>query len=483
MNDVSTEVTDTAVSATLLQLNRQQCNLLLLRPLYELALRIRQDDGKRLFEGLDTNYLSLLLIDFLVEGGVLGRGRTHPEVLAFMAEVVQRLKPSLEDAEARKVGSEILGGLANVENRQERFEYQYFDAAKGHNVRFAFSLLRYERGDDSAYYYRVTDEGFVVYLGMLDLGAADMQVLMESMLSKLVARGRVGEALDVSRQARLEAARYYESIRTHLDRARRVPDSISWHDDLEPFLASSREHIDGRRENERQLLSMVTEHLQEAEDVSTRENLYRLKQSVDSEYGIHTQLLTLLGEAGGRYLHSQSALFRARSRQSLPNLDDRVLPELAQLPVSELAALGDAESFTFLSSVPPRLLFVPQLFDLLLEPQPEGLPPNDAEDEMVDITAVPPQFSPADIQGAERFLRETFTANPSIDIEQILGQAEAAGLGRSVQEYMTFLLYQFFARKESPFALDVTVTGRFRSRVVEGGRLQFTSAEKSNEPQ
>ena len=48
---------------------------------------------------------------------------------------------------------------------------------------------------------------------------------------------------------------------------------------------------------------------------------------------------------------------------------------------------------------------------------------------------------------------------------------------------MTFLLYQFFARKESPFALDVTVTGRFRSRVVEGGRLQFTSAEKSNEPQ
>ena len=175
---------------------------------------------------------------------------------------------------------------------------------------------------------------------MLDLGAADMQVLMESMLSKLVARGRVGEALDVSRQARLEAARYYESIRTHLDRARRVPDSISWHDDLEPFLASSREHIDGRRENERQLLSMVTEHLQEAEDVSTRENLYRLKQSVDSEYGIHTQLLTLLGEAGGRYLHSQSALFRARSRQRLPNLDDRVLPELAQLPVSELAAWG-----------------------------------------------------------------------------------------------------------------------------------------------
>ena len=87
--------------------------------LYELALRIRQDDGKRLFEGLDTNYLSLLLIDFLVEGGMLGRGRTHPEVLAFMAEVAQRLKPSLEDAEARKVGSEILGGLANVDNRQD----------------------------------------------------------------------------------------------------------------------------------------------------------------------------------------------------------------------------------------------------------------------------------------------------------------------------------------------------------------------------
>ena len=47
---------------------------------------------------------------------------------------------------------------------------------------------------------------------------------------------------------------------------------------------------------------------------------------------------------------------------------------------------------------------------------------------------------------------------------------------------MTFLMYQYFARKESPFTMDVTVVGRFRSLVVEGSRLQFKSLdEKANE--
>src|SRR2546425_3272458 len=144
MTALDIEQVETAPVGVLLSLTRQQCNLLLLRPLFELALRTRQDDGRRLFEGLDTNYLCLLLIDFLAEGGALGRGRTHPEVMAHMTEVIQHLKPGLDDAEARKVGSEILGGLMNSENRQERFEFQYFDATKRQTLRYAFSLLRYE---------------------------------------------------------------------------------------------------------------------------------------------------------------------------------------------------------------------------------------------------------------------------------------------------------------------------------------------------
>ena len=483
MSDVATEVTDGPGFGTLLPLNRQQCNLLLLRPLFELALRLRQDEGKRVFEGLDTNYLSLLLIDFLVEGGVLGRGRTYPEVLAFMAEAAQRIKPGLTEAEARRVGIEVLGALANADNRQERFEYQYFDAATRHTSRFAFSLLHYERGDDNTYRYRVTEQGFVLYLGMLDLGAADMQELMESMLAKLVARGRVSEALDVSRQSRLEAARYQETIRAHLERARRIPDSVTWQEDLEPFLNESRTHIDERQQHEQQLLAMVTERLQEADSAATREKLYRLKQTVDSEYRIHTQLLTLVGEAGQRYLRSQSALFRARSRQHLPNLDDRVLPELAQLSVASLAQVADREGFALLSAAPPRLLYLPQLFDLLLEPQPEDVAPPTSEDELVDITAPPLKFTPEDVAAAEKFLREALATNPRIDIQQILDQAEATGLQRTVQEYMTFLMYQSFARKESPFAVEVTVNGRFRSQVVEGGRLEFTRREPDHEPQ
>jgi hypothetical protein len=482
MTIAETDQVESIPAGVLLSLTRQQCNLLLMRPLFEIALRIRQEEARRLFDGLDTNYLCLLLIDFLAEGGTLGRGRTHPEVLAYMSDVVQRLKPELADADARKVGGEILGSLLNTDNRQESFRYQYFDATKQRMLRYTFALLRYERGDDNGYYYRVTDHGFQVYLGMLNLGAGEMQEFMEMMLAKLIARGRIDEALDVSRQARVEAARYFESIRSHLNNASRVPDQVTWHDDLAPFLESSRTHIDGRREQERQILNNVTERLQDAGDVSTREKFYRLKQMVDSEYDIHTQLMTLIGNAGARFMRSQVALFRARSRQRLPNLDDRVLPDLVKLPVEGLAALADTEDFCLFSAVAPRFLYLPQLFDLLLEPLPDELVPDESAADMVDIVALLPQFSPEVISAAEKFLRESFATNAKTDIEKILANAEAAGLGRPVQEYMTFIMYQCFSRKESPFDVDVAAKGRFRSRVVEGSRLEFTLRLNTHEP-
>lgn len=472
-----TEIPHTSPQGILLDLARQQRNLLLLRPLYEVALGIRHEESKRIFDGLDTNYLCLCLIDFIMEGGVFSLGRTHPEVLSFLAEVTQRVKPTLTETEARKVGAIILDALHNAENRYERFEYQYFDASTGELQRYAFSLIRYERGEDDAYYYRVTDEGFLVYLGMLDLGAEDMQILMEKMLAELVKRGRVNEAVDVSRQAYLEAARYQEKIRMHLDRARRVPDAVTWRSDLEPFLDKARTHIDERQIGERQMLNIVTDKLAEAEELSTREKLVRLKDTVEREFGIHTQLLTLVGEAGQQYMRSQAAMFRARSRQALPNLDDKVLPDFLALSVAELATIGDEAGHVLFSANVPRLFYVPQLIDLLLEPKPEAVEPDQIEDDMANIEAMLPHFSVEDIRAADHFLRTAFSRDGQTDIERVLADAQASGLGRPVQEYMTFLMYQSFAKEESPFNVLVTTNGRFKSLVVEGERLQFTKRE------
>ena len=472
-------MTETASDkASGLDLERQQHNLLLLRPLFELALKTRRGDASEpLFSGVDTHYLALATLDFIMEGSVLGLGRALQEIVAHVAELTRRMKPTLGDLDARKVAREVLDTLHNAAGKYERFEYEYFDPGSGQSKRYAFSLLRYERAEDDQHYYRVSDEGFLVYLGMLDLGAANMQELMEKMLHELVRRGRVNEAVDVSRQAYLQAARYFETIRSRLDRAQRVPDSVTWTGDLEPFLAGAREHLDGRQTEERQMLSVVTDKLREGEDPKTRDKLVQLKETVEKELHLGSQLLGLLGDAGQRYLRAQAAKFRARTRQNLPDLEEKLLPDLLSLGVGELGGLSDQQGHSLFSAAIPKVFSLSGVMELLLEPQAEAVNLDEREAEMVRLEELPPHFTPEDDASANRFLHDVFAREPDIDIEQILALADHAGLRRQVQELMTFRMYQAFSREESQFNVDAHANGRFSTGMVEGTRLQFKTRE------
>lgn len=468
--------------AVLVDLERQQRNLLLLRPLFELALKTRRGDASEpLFSGLDTNFLALITLDFIMEGSVLGLGRPLQETVAYGAEVTLRMKPSLSEQDARKVAREVLDTLHNAANKYERFEYDYFDPVSGQSKRYAFSLLKYQRAEDDQHYYRVSDEGFLVYLGMLDLGAANMQELMEKMLYELVRRGRVNEAVDVSRQAYLQAARYFETIRSRLDRAQRVPDSVTWTGDLEPFLNGAREHLDARQMEERQMLSVVTDKLREGEDPTTREKLVRLKETVETELHLGTQLLHLIGEAGQSYLRAQAVMFRARTRQNLPDLEEKLLPELLNLNISELAMMGDAQGHSLFNGAIPKVFSLGDVVELLLEPQAEDIAPHTSEDQMVRVDELPPHFTPEDDAAANQFLHDIFSREPCIDIEAVLSAADQAGLRREVRELMTFRMYQAFSREESQFNVDAHADGRFSSDLVEGTRLKFNKREVSHD--
>lgn len=465
-------------SASALDLSRQQRNLLLLRPLFELSLKTRRGDASEaLFSGLDTHYLALATLDFIMEGSALGLGRTLQETVAHGANLVRRMKPALDEQESRKVAREVLDTLHNAAGKYERFEYDYYDPASRESRRYAFSLLRYERAEDDQHYYRASDEGFLVYLGMLDLGAANMQELMEKMLHELVKRGLVNDAVDVSRQAYLQAARYYEMIRSRLDRAQRVPDAISWAGDLEPFLQDSRSHLDGREADERQLLAVVTDKLRDSEDPGTREKLVRLKETVERELRLGAQLHTLIAEAGHRYMRAQASMFRARSRQNLPDLEERLLPELLELTVGELGEVAEQRGHSLISAVVSKAYNLSGLVEMLLEPQPEGSLAVEVEDEMVSLEELPPHFTAADDAEASRFLHEIFAKDPNIDIVAVLDAADKAGLQRQVRELMTFRMYQAFSREESPFKVSARAEGRFSSDLVEGTRLVFSKPE------
>lgn len=92
----------------LLDLSRQLRNLLLLRPLFQLELnktRIGEDgasdDG--LFQGVDTFYLALSALDFMMEATTISMGAPQGEVQGHLANVACSMKPALSKAQSFRV--------------------------------------------------------------------------------------------------------------------------------------------------------------------------------------------------------------------------------------------------------------------------------------------------------------------------------------------------------------------------------------------
>ncbi|MCM2310353.1 MAG: hypothetical protein NDI84_03025 [Steroidobacteraceae bacterium] len=462
-----------------LDLTRQLRNLLLLRPLFEFALKIRRtEEGDGLYEGLDAQYLALALLDFIMEGGALGRGRSRVETINHIGEVVRRMKPAISDFDARRVGQELLDALHNQAGLFHPFEYTYFDAGTETVQPFRFSLLRYERAEDESSYYRVTDEGFLVYLGMLDLGAANMQEFMDKLLHELIRRGRVDDAVQVSNQAYRQALRFFEHIRTQLESAIRTPARVSWPADIEPVLKNSREHLNARTTEQHSLLDVVTSKLSDSvADPAARANLAHLSERLQQEQRVGASLDTLLAAAANRYMRAQTANFRARPKQRMPDLDQVVLRELMQLDVTTLAEAGDRMGHHLIGAETPRLFDFNLLFKRLLETSVDDVAVPEDSGERMSIDDIPPHFTAEDHREAEAFLAEFFAAHAETDIVSVLAAAEAAGIGARSISLMVFRMYQGYSRKESRYPVSTRAEGRFDHRLVTGSKLVFTRDE------
>jgi hypothetical protein len=226
--------------STLLDLSRQLRNLLLLRPLFQLELNKLRigDEGAPdagLFQEIDTGYLALSALDLMMESTTISMGATHEEVLGHLAGVARAMKPSLTDSQSHRVGEAVLGMLDNKTNSYREFSFEHFDGTKGAWRNMRFRLVRYEPDLADVYRYRPTAEGYLVYLGMLDLSPEDSQELMEKMLDLLVQRGRFDAALEIAKRARTLSIEYRQRIRDRLHQAYRAPGSVNWSKDLNPY--------------------------------------------------------------------------------------------------------------------------------------------------------------------------------------------------------------------------------------------------------
>jgi hypothetical protein len=464
----------------LLDLSKQQRNLLLLRPVfqlerYKMMLGDELSTEHTLFQGVDTHYLTLSALDLMMEATTISSGGTSAEVLTHLAEVAMRMKPSLSAPQGRRVAEVVLDALDNKANNHREFSFDYFDAPTCSTKSVRFRLVRFEPDAEDVYRYRPTAEGYLVYLGMLDLSPEDSQELMEKMLDLLVQRGRFEAALEIARRARKLSIEYRQLIRDRLYQAYRAPGSVNWSRDMSGRLDTARIHVRQRQAEDTRMEEAVSEALIKADELHTRQSLIQLKETLRSASLLRLQLATDITESNERFIEAQRAVFRARKSTGLPDLEPQLLPQLVNLPIQTLAAEGDTFISALYPPVWPKVYDLNSVFAALLEQRAEDVVPEGDDGELTEVEPMPDQFPKELVQQVNEWLGSKFATGIPLRVDQILKAAEDAGQDRTLRRCLLLILFRSFAQSESEFKnMRVQLTGtEFILDIAQGDNLEF----------
>lgn len=471
--------TDDSVTP-LLDLGKQQRNLLLLRPLFQLELnklRVGSENAgdQGLFTGIDTHYLVLAALDFMMEGTTLNMGSTQSEVLGHLAAVAQEIKPALTVLQANRVAEVVLDTLDNKANSYREFAYDFFDATSKTTKSIRFRLVVYEPDLEDTYRYRPTSEGYLVYLGMLDLSPEDSQELMEKMLGMLVQRGRFEVALEIAKRARKLSIEYRQLIRDRLMQAYRAPGSVNWTSEMASKLTSARTHVRGRQSEDQRMEEAVREALVLADEPKNRQDLSQLLKTLQSAGLIRCHLVNDITVAPERFLEVQRSVFRVRRPSGLPDLEARLFPQLLGLPTQALVDNADNCISGFYPSTWPKIYDLNSVFALLLERRTEEPEPETDDGDITPYAPPIDQFSKQLIVSVEQWLKKQFSTGASYRVDELLDMAEQEGLDSLTRRCMVLMLFRSFAHSESVFPnVRADASGRFCFDVAQGTNLVFS---------
>lgn len=475
------EETDSAPDSAveLLDLNKQQRNLLLLRPLFQLELNkhsIGTESGGAvpLFKDLDTHYLVLTALDQMMEGTTIHMGCTPAEVIDGLMAVASVMKPGLTSSQARRVAEAILDTLDNKANAYREFAFDFFDGRVRQTRTVRFRLVSYEPDLEDVYRYRPTAEGYLVYLGMLDLAPEDAQELMEKMLDLLVQRGRFDAALEIAKRARTLSLEYRQFIRDRLMQAYRAPGSVNWTREVAGKLKDARAHVGARQAEDQRMTEAVREALQSAEEAKVRQDLSQLLKTLQGASVIRANLVSDITVAPDKFLLAQRALFRARRPSGLPDLETRLLPDLLKLDSEALAEHADDVISGLYPVKWPKVFGLNSVFGLLLERRTEAVESDDEEGEIEPFVPPPEQFSVVLISEVQAWVTRKFAEVGACSVDALLAMAEAEGLDRTRLRCLVLMMFRSYSQAETLFpTMRAEADGRFERDVAQGSNLLF----------
>ncbi len=468
----------------LIDLAPQQRNLLLMRPLFQLELTknsFSDGNGGSLLDSLDTHYLSLAALAYMMEGTAVAVGYTLTEVQQYLAQAVGYMKPTLTAVQRKRVSEIVLDSLDNASNNYQEHCYDYFDAMTGKNREVRFRLTTYEPDLEDIYRYRPTAEGYLVLMGMLDLEVEDHQILIERMLQLMIERGRFDQAYEFARRARMLSIEHRQLLRDFVNQAWRAPGSVIWTRDIGPRLTEARTHIRERQEEDRRMEESVREQLIQIDDVRARDQLVRLHEVLKSASTVRAQLQLEVTGAGDKFMDAQATAFRARKITGLPDFEARLLPAALRASTEKLAKSADDLLLSLYPAILPKTPDLSQILALLLEHRSlEDKLYDDDTGEVVPFKIYPDPFPKAIAEFVHNWIKSKFSLGGSWKLDELLIAAEDEGLAEIERQCIAYALYRSFPDSESLFPnMAAHPDGNFISNIAQGDNLRFEPVENS----
>jgi hypothetical protein len=469
----------------LLDLTPQQRNLLLMRPLFQLELTKNKysdssSEGRGLFDGVDTHYLSLAALTHMMEGTAVAVGYTQEEVVQYLREIVARMKPAATAAQCRRVAEIVVDALDNASNNYQEHSYEFFHAPSGETRTVKFRLTVHEPDLEDVYRYRPTSEGYLVLMGMLDLKVEDHQILVERMLQLLIERGRFDQAYEFARRARMLSIEHRQQIRDFIHQAWRAPGSVAWARDIAPRLTEARHHIRARQEEDRRMEESVREQLISLPEGKARGQLIRLNDVLRSASGVRAHLQVDVTVAGEKFMTAQAGAFRSRRPSSFPDLETRLLPDALNTSQAELAKGVDALLLGLYPAIFPKAPDLSDLLALLLAKREYDEPIDDDSEgaEMLPFKVYVDPFPEETSKSVQAWLNRKFDIGGSWKLDELLALAEDDGLSAIERQCVVYMLYRSYPDSENLFkSFRAEADGSFSSDVAAGDNLRFDPLE------
>lgn len=457
-------------------LTHQQRNLLLAEPIARLSIdkRVVLREDATMAEGLDMQYLALSALDFVMERSAIEAGATTAEIVEHIANEATRVKPSLTNEQARKIGQVVLDHLANARNNHLAFRAEYFDADRGALSLHDFRLLAISTADEGPPRFKLAAGAQTLMLAMLDVAPEFAEEAEAIMISKAIERGRFDDARTLAQRARVRSIHYYQFIEENLFHARRDAGRSAWSEDVLPKLDEARTHLNERRKHEAAIIDSIRGHVAHARG-EARDRLLELMNTIEDCQQRHAVLLKRVMTASEEFRQIQASAFRVRRVQHVPDLEDRILVPLLGAPMKVVRELSDEIAVAFAAPTPPKLYDLTLLFEKLTEPAAQRDPAREEEmHDLVPLEHVAPAFDPDEIRTAEEWITREIASRKRLDLVTAIEIAEEQALSESTLRCVLFVMLRSWSPVDDPFGVVASIDGAIAHKRAAGDNLVLT---------